>query len=523
MKNEVKISKTLVGSNASSIALASGLNIVIMLWAQHHLLTHVSPEEFSLYPLVTTWLFLTPLLSIFFSSPCARYITIACAKGQSSEITQVISTILPCLIAVNVGILALGFLAAHHIDQILTIDPAYVTDAKLMLRLVVITSVISMLARPLSIGFQVRQRLAAFHGIELAGELLRLSILAFLIFQWQPRIIWLVVADSIATPLTWLVRVGWSHRILPELSFSASAIRWALVPELLRYGAHNVGVMVALFLRSATPIWILNRFAASIDTTIFHLGQTAYRHAFKAWMPIRNSVSVPLMAMHARQEIGRLRHAYYRGARLSLWLIMSIAMPVIVFHAVIIRLYAGERYAAAGIVMALLLCRYPVQLINNLLPQIARAKGELGGVCGIMISSEIIRAALIIALVWGFGYGAIGAAVCSLATAAITEWGLLLPLGLRLIQGCARDSIRQSFIPGLLPSLGGGIVWQATLMLLQPDSVWQLALATLPGYVVYLTVTCCCLQPEDRRDINRLQSIITQRVARYALARRAGA
>lgn len=479
---------------------------------QYFLLNRVNPDEFAVYPLIATLLFFLPLIMGAFESPCSRYVILAYAKNDRKRITEIVSTVMPVLAAVSMLVFFLGLIAAYYIDSIFVIAPPFVADAQLMTAMLVVSALLSLILTPYSVAFSTMQRMVLSNAIYLGGELLKLAILIVLLIGVGPRVLWVVVAHFIATVTVTIIRAVVSRRMIRELRFSRSSVRWDMVGELTGFGSYTLGLQISRFLRSAIPIWILNGLGNPVGVTSYHLGQTAYRQAMQIWYPVRNNIGPPLIAMHAKGEHARLRQAYYRGGRIALWLIMIIATPLIVFHEQIISLYASDTYLLAGGVMVLLLLRLPVELMNGVLPQIARAKGDIKRLSTVMLASESIIGVVMLSAVWILGHGAITAAFCALIGSLLTELFLIWPIAMRLVEGKRRDSIHKTFLPGLTPAVGAGIVWYGFMLFLDPQTWAQLSLALMPGWAAYIGFGMLCLLPEDRRDLGSMLSRIRTRL-----------
>ena len=117
MEVGVKISKKLVGINAASTVFTRLVSMVVLLGVQYYLLRRVSPEEFSIYPLMSMLLMFLPLIATIFQSSSFRYITLAYAKDDRKQITEVVSTLTPIISMVGLGLLMLGAISCYYIDQ----------------------------------------------------------------------------------------------------------------------------------------------------------------------------------------------------------------------------------------------------------------------------------------------------------------------------------------------------------------------------------------------------------------------
>ena len=508
MTSEVKISKRLALINAASTGATRTLRMGALLWMQYYLLRRISPEEFSIYPLAGIFLLFLSIINSIFSAPSFRFITMAYAKGDRNAVTEIISTIMPIVTGAGFLLLLLGITAAYFADSLFLIKPDYLADAQLVIGLFVISGTITLILEPLSAGFFTLQRAVTENLIHLTGEVIKICLLITLLLGVSPRVLWVAVAHFVTVITVSFLRATVSYRLLPEIKFNPKAIRWEYAGELLRFGFAAFTIMASKFLRNSTALWVLNRFATPVDVTSYHLGQTAYRQTLQIWLPIRGNIGPPLIAMVAKGQDSRIRQAYYRGGRIALWLILFVTTPLVIFRAEVINLYTGGIYSDAAIIMALLLLRYPVELINAMLPQVARAKGKVGTLAIVALTTQVVNICAILTVIWGLGYSAIAAAVCALTVTVISEIFLLWPLALRMVDGSVLGSLRKTFIPGVTPALTAAFAWHAIPLTVNPDSWTSLIMAIAPGCAVYLLVGWACLKTEDRQDFRKLLKII---------------
>lgn len=512
MKSEL-VNKNVIAINAFAAGGAKFLNVFIILWAQHKLLNNLSNDEFSIYPLVAGFLFFLPMLSTLFTSPVQRFTTVAYTKKDDAEITTIVSTVFPILSVFCVLFLAIGLLIATNVQYIFRIAEDNVQQAQYMFGLIIISSSVQLLLKPMSVAFFATQKLVRFHSLNLAVELIRLAILLILFRYYSYKVIWLVVADTVASCLL-AVTLAWiSRSMIPQLRVKRAYFDRSRIREFLTFGLGDVGIIFTRLLRSIIPIWLLNRFADPLAVISFHLGQSAYRQSQKAWIPIRGTMGPPMISMYANNEMGRMRRTYYRASKYALWAILFVVTPLLSHSVEILNLYAGIENTNAALVMVFLLLRYPMQLLNALLPQTVRAIGRTNMLAIPMICGELFTAIAVFVAVALLGYGALGAAITSFAVSLIVELFVLLPIGIGLIQGSLRDTLLKSFLPGCLPclvSLAVGFCFKSASI----SGIGQLLISLSPGCIVYALIAILLFDEADRRDLKGLASKVTSKFRR---------
>lgn len=517
MKEGVEISKKIVAFNAMASAGAKLTNMFIVLWAQHILLTRLSPEEFSIYPLIAILVYFLPMLATSFTSPAQRYVTAACASNDSDEITEVISTLVSILAIPVAIILGGGALLLTFLDHVFEIPTSSLGEARLMFGLIIVGSAIKLWLQPFCVGFYAKQRLVLFNLMNVGGELVRLLTLGTLFYCFGARVLWVVVADTLVSVGLAGVLAVVSRRMMPDLRFRGSMVRPDRLPEFMSFGVYYTGIQFSRMMRSSIPIFLLNRLSTPAAVNSFHVAQSAYRQTQKAWIPMRDTLGPPMTAMHATGQDDRLRRTYYKGGRFAIWMVMAICTPLIVFNQEIILLYAGDAYPAAGAVMAALLLRYPLQMMNALLPHLARARGIPGAIAKPLIIIELISAIVVAVAIIGFGCEALGAAICLLAVSAFAELVVLLPIANRLLDGSYLRAMRQSLIPGFAPSLISGLVMLLTRNIASPSGVVELLAAMTPGLILYVAGIFVMMQADDRDDLRDVLHVVQKRFG-YAKA-----
>jgi len=446
-----------------------------------------------------------PLLTAILTSGLGRYIVEAYAKSQERQVTQIVSTMFPLLLGAGMILLAFGWTFAWHVDHVLTIAPEQLWDARIMLGLLMFSAAIRLPLAPFGVGLYVQQKFVLLNCIQLGTEFVRIVLLFTLLLGISTRILWVVVASVSASICGVLVQVLISRRLVPALKFRLSEIRWTLAKPLTSFGTWNFVLRAADTIRTSADAIILNKLGTPLDVTNFHLGSMCLRQMQTTSYLVRAPLYPPLTAMHATGQEERLRNTYLRGGRYALWASLFLAVPLIVFRREIITLYVGEKFLAAGTVMALLLLIFPIAYGNVMMPHIAHAKA--------MIRPWAIRAAIIhftnllltLYLVGVAKMGAIGSALATLTVFVIYEPLLYWPLGLRLAGLTFWTWLKQTIKPGFLPVFVAAPVWIGLRVLVAPSSWLELGLCVLCGMLCFIGfVLGFCLTSYERDNLKQL-------------------
>ncbi len=175
MTPRIEISKRLVLLNTASAVVARTIYLSVILWLHQYLLRRIDPGEYQLLPLLTSIIILLPLFTSMLTSGIGRFVLAAYVKGDDRGVTQIVSTMLPLLMAAGGIILAGGGVLAWYVDKVLSVPFAQLWDARLMTALLVFSAAIKPPLAAYGVGFYVQQKFVLYNLIGVGSEMLRLK------------------------------------------------------------------------------------------------------------------------------------------------------------------------------------------------------------------------------------------------------------------------------------------------------------------------------------------------------------
>jgi len=506
MTDRVEISKKLILINSASSLLTRMLSISVLVWLQQYLLDRVGVEEYSIMYVLYQVMMFTPLFTTVLTSGIGRYITEAYAQGDDKRVAQIVSTMFPILCAAGLILLAGGWAFAWHVDSFLKISPERVRESQIMMALLVFPAATSLVFAPFEVGFFVRQKFVLQNLLNVSIELIRLTILFTLLFSVSTRVMWVVVASVSSAVLGQIASVIISTRLLPVLRFRVSEIYWPIARELTGFGSWNFLSQLSNTIRTSADALILNRLGTPLDVANFQLGSLPMKHTQATVISVRGALQPSLTALHGTGDTARLGRVYLKGGRYGLWGIQLLVWPLIIFSTEIYTLYVGAEFSDAAIVMVLLLLTFPMAYGNMMLPQIATATGEIKFQALCTLALHATNLALTFYLVGYLKMGAVGSAFATFLASLLYNPLLLWPLGLRLAHVRWKTWLRETMLPGFVPSFPGIACWMLYKWFFNPSTWLSVGIGAMIGGVVYMvTLYYLCLQGDDRVYLDKIK------------------
>lgn len=503
--SRIEISKRLVLINSASSAVVLVLNLTVLIWLQQYLLKRISPDEYALLPLVMALMVFAPLLTLVLTGGLGRYITVAYARGDDEEITRICSTMFPLLLAGGLVFLGIGWLAAWHIDSLLKVTPEFLNDARMMLALLVFSTAIRLPLAVFSSGFVVRQKLLLQDMIEVGCQLFRIGLLFALLFGVGVKVLWVTVALVASELLSLAISTPISIRLVPAQRIKLRGYKKSLAKEMVGYGVWSFIDRTAEALKQAMDPVILNRFATSIDVSVFHVAGIVPRQLKLMLAPITRPFIPVLAALYGTDDRDRLRNTYLRVARYHTWLLFLFIVPGVVFRDEIIWLYLDGEYSVAADVMAILLLAAGLSGLNALGSAVVAAAGNMRGLAIRMLLLQVVNLAMTIHFIIFLHLGAMGAAIATLLASVSVEVAFVWPF-CRKVAGVSTDLwLREVVMPGVTPALVSAVFCLAASYLFAIDSWFKLLSISGVGGIVYMLVLVSVgLRLQDRIDVGYL-------------------
>ncbi len=504
--SRIEISKKIVLINTASSAVSLILNFSVLIWLQQYLLKYISPEEYSLVPILMSIMAFAPLVTMILTQGVGRYITVAYAKGDDAEIGRIISTMFPILFFAGIAMLVVGWTGAWHIDKLVNIDPAFVSDARIMLALLVFTAALRVTLSIFGSGFIVKQKLMLQDMIDIGCQLLRMIILFALLLGVSTQVIWVVVAMVVADTTNLIVSTIVSLRILPEQRVIKQRNFYThIAKEITSYGGWGFILHAAETIKQAFDPLILNRFASAVDVSVFYVGGIAARQLRLMLTPFSRPFIPILAAMCATKDYEKLRNTYLRATRYHLWLILGVSVPAIIFSDEVMHLYLGGKYDEAGLIMAVLLFVTVLNTFNSLGFGVVMAAGEVKDLSLRYIGVQIANIALTILFVVYLHQGAFGSAIATLIAVVTFEVIFIWPFCRRVAHTPTSLWIKEVVFPCLGSALPSLIVCLFVKITIGVDTWGDLFLISLVSALLhFLMIIFFGLRLQDRIDISRL-------------------
>lgn len=506
---------------------ASGLaerlvNLLVQLWLYQYLIKRISPEEYSLYPVVMALLVFAPPLMALLITGLSRDIVEADACNNHQRVTEITSTMFPVLSAAALGLVLLTLVAAKYLSSILNIAPHNLSEGRLMVLLLFGNLALRAGLSPFGVGLYVCQKFVVINTLNIVNTVIRVALLFILLLGAGPRVLWVVVATVASDVAIVLVGTILSVRALPALKFRFECIHWKMLPSLMTFGFWNMIGSIGLLIRTSSDLLILNRFATPIDVNTFHLASLPDNQINAALDKMKEPLQPHIVAVHSTGGLAALQTPCIRGSRYTMWAALLVATPLMAFRQQLWSHYLGSKlevYADAPLVMMLLLMRYWVEGPICMLGMAAQAMKRVRTLSILIIAQSLSNVAITVYFVRALHMGAVGSALGTLISLVTWDVFVMWKVTLNFLGLKFGPWFKATVWRAVLPSAVAGLFALGWRHWMQPETIPELLLATAIVASVYLfSLLLFCLDEDEHRQLKQLFAKFSSQKTYKALA-----
>lgn len=506
MKNP--LDKRLLLLNSTSSLIERFITLFIQLWLYQYLIKRITPEEYSLYPVIMALVvFVQPLTSLL-TAGISRFTIDADARGDAHRVTEITSTIFPVLVGSAVMLALFGALMSGFLGSIVNVAPGRLPEARVMLLLLFASVSLRLVLAPFSVGLYVRQKFVLANTLALCQAIVRLMLLFALLLGAGPRVLWVVVATVVADVSILLATTGLSVRAVPALRFNVHRIRWGLLKPLTSFGAWNVIGWLSHVIRTSADLLILNRLGTPLNVASFHLASLPDNQIGDTVQRAMSPLQPPMVALHARGDHHRLRRLHIRVGRYSLWATFLVVTPLVVFRNEFWMIYLGsafEIYGDVPLVMTLVLLRYLVECPSHPTGMLGYAVNRMRAISCLSLLLSLTNVGITLYLVGPLEMGAVGSALGTLLATVLWHPLVMWRLGINLVGLSYWPWFKAVIGRGALPAVAAGMFGLALRQWVQPQTLPELLGVTAAIWLVYVhAILLFCLDDDERGAASRL-------------------
>lgn len=481
--------------NISMDYVALGVEMLIGVLMLPFNVAHLGQSAYGLWVLVASITMYFSMLDLGYGVAQVKFAAEYRARKDSRGLNEILSTLFFFFTLIGLTAFALGALIAFNLESFFKVTPEQAGTGRQVL--LIITAFVAM-GFPLSVfggvvnGFQ-RHFMNGYVSISIAIAAAIANLVVLLAGYG------LVELVAVTTGIRMLGYLGYrlnAYRAYPGLKIRASYIRLARLREVTGFSTFILIIDLANKVNYSTDTLVIGVFMSTTAVAVWSVAQRLITTTQNLTLQLNGSLFPIIVDIATLGETDRLRRVFTQGTRLSLAMVMPIAMGLVLLAEPLILAWVGESFIASVPIIYALAAAVVIRVGNSTATNVLKGAGHHRLLAVTNISMAAANLALSIVLVRR--YGLIGVALGTLIPLAVVSTFVLFPAACRRVDLSVTKALTQAVWPAFWPVIPMALLLALTRNLAGASLPFILAQSVGAGALYALLFLWLAIGREER-------------------------
>jgi O-antigen/teichoic acid export membrane protein len=414
------------------------------------ILRSLGEADFGVWVLATVVISYGALLDLGMGSAIVKHVADASARGDDAGARTLLATATRIYLALSILVLVLGLVVATQIEHLVELGQTTGATAAAVLALTTVSFALNLAATPAGGALRGLQRYDLTNAITVVNTLAT-AALTILVLSRGMGVVAMVAVTVPVTLLSQVVTVVLLRRLNPTFAPRWSPVSRAAARSLTRFGLTlSVSQLAVLLQKRTSEIIIASALSVSavapfsLARRLSELPHMISDQFIKVLLPVASETN-------ATGEPGGLRRLYLVSTRITLVLVLPLALCLGFLAGDLLELWVGEEYRDSAVLVVVLVIASVAFTSQWPAGSVFQGIGRFGWFAVASLVSGALNVLLTIVLVQR--YGLIGVVFGTLVPTALEALCFVLPYAARKLDVSARAFTREVLVPAVLPAV----------------------------------------------------------------------
>jgi O-antigen/teichoic acid export membrane protein len=440
---------TTIARNVTTRYLAIGIEMLIGLLMLPFNLHHLGKEAYGLWMLTGSVTIHFSVLDMGYGGALVKFMAQYRAHRNARALNEIASTLFFVFAAVGLVAYLVAIGLAFNLQHIFKIDAAQAETGKWILLIIGLNVALNF---PFSVfggvisGFQ---RYDANNLVAIGSStMVALANVTMLLMGFG--LIPLVIATTTVRILTYVVYRRNAYRIYPPLRVRWALFRRSRLREVTGFSVYSSVIDWANKLNYELDEVVIGAFMGSGPVAVWAVADRIISGTQRLTNQLNGVLFPVVVESDATNRTARLQVLLLEGTRLSLAMVVPIAVTLILLAAPLVRAWVGVKMIESATVIQILAFAVALRVGNATGTTILKGSGQVRYLAMVNIATGLVNLALSAALIRRFGL--IGVAAGTLAPIAFSSIFILFPAACRRVELPIGHAFRRAVWPAVWPA-----------------------------------------------------------------------
>ncbi len=436
--------------NISMDYLALGVEMVIGVLMLPFNVAYLGQSAYGLWVLAASIPMYFSMLDLGYGVAQVKFAAQYRARRDREGLNQIVSTLFFLFTIIGLIAFAVGAVIAFNLERFFQVTPEQSSTGRQVL---LIISLYVALGFPFSVfggvvnGFQ-RHFLNGFVSI---GTSIAVAIVNLAVVMAGYGLVELVAATTAVRLLAYIGYRANAYRAFPGLSIRPAHVKLSRLGEVTGFSAFILLIDLANKLNYSTDAIVIGAFMSTAAIAVWAVAQRLITTTQGLTTQINASLFPIVVDIATLGEMARLRRVFLQGTRLSLAMVIPIAVALGLLAEPLVLAWVGKDFSESVPVIYILAAAVIIRVGNSTATTLLKGAGRHGLLAGANLLMALANLALSVALVGR--YGLIGVALGTLVPLAVVSVLVLFPAACRRVELPLPEAVSQGVWPSVWPIL----------------------------------------------------------------------
>lgn len=470
--------------NLSTRYLAIATDIAIGLLMLPFNLHHLGAEAYGLWMLTGSVIVHFSILDMGYGGALVKFMAQYRAQRNAQALNEIASTLFFVFAAVGVAAYLVAAGLAFNLQHLFNIGSAQAATGRILLLIIGLNVALNF---PFSIfggvtsGFQ---RYDANNVVAVVSSALVAVVNAVMVLAGYGLVPLIAAMTAVRIATYFVYRLN-AYRVYPPLRIRWSLVRRARLREVTGFSVYSSVIDWANKLNYKMDEIVIGAFLGAAPVAVWAVADRVISSTQRLTNQL-NGVLLPIVVdSDATNRTGRLQRLLLEGTRLSLAMVIPVAVALVMLAQPLVIAWVGARMLGSASVIQILAFAVAFRVGNATSTTLLKGAGQVRYVAGVNILTGVVNLALSSMLIRQ--YGLPGVAIGTLVPVAFSSTFILFPAACRRVDLPVTTALRYAVWPAVWPAvvISAGL---ATTRYFSSGTLLAVFLQVVAGGVVYLAL-----------------------------------
>ena len=486
----------LFARNLTATYITKGLEIVIGLVLLPFNISYLGPSVYGLWMIAATIPAYFSIFDLGYGVAQVKFVAKYRARGDLDGLNEIVSTLFVVFSVIGMIIFLAAVLLAFNLGLIFDLTPEQAVTGRNVL---IILSAYVAIGFPFSVfggvvnGFQRNY----LNGVVSIVTTITVAVVNVLVLMAGYGLVELVAATTSVRILAYIGYRISAYKAFPGLSIRLSSTRAQRLTEVTGFSVFILLIDLANKINYSTDIPVIGAFLGVGAVAVWVVAQRLINMTQDLTTQVSGALFPVVVDVATMNETVNLRELFLRGTRLSLAMVIPVALTLALLADSLILAWVGEDFLESVPLIWILAAAVIIRVGTSTATTVLKGAGQHSFLTWANIGMAVTNLTLSIALVRPLGM--IGVALGTLISQATVSLLLLFPRACRRVDTRLVDAFKLGIWPSIWPFVPVGILLASSHTILGPGLLGVAVMSLIAGGL-YSTLFLLLAIDRNERD-----------------------